>query len=75
VTKILERLASQIELELEEKLQSFNSIVLETTHSVDSFAVQVDQLGVELGVVMARLHHSATVSAGDLNNSDHVFNE
>ncbi|KAH6900696.1 hypothetical protein B0T10DRAFT_571311 [Thelonectria olida] len=62
VTKILERLASQIELELEKKLQTFSRTVIETAHSVDSFAVQVDQLGVELGIVMTRLHHTAAES-------------
>lgn len=62
MTKILEKLTSRIELELEEKLHSFSRTVLETTGSVDRFATQIDQLGLELGDLMAQMRHSATVS-------------
>ncbi|KAK7421528.1 hypothetical protein QQZ08_009943 [Neonectria magnoliae] len=44
VTKILETLTTQIEIEIEERLQSLNRVIHHTTDSVDTFAIQVDQL-------------------------------
>ncbi|KAI5467707.1 hypothetical protein BGZ63DRAFT_478074 [Mariannaea sp. PMI_226] len=55
VTKILEKLTIQVEVELWEKMKSLNRVVQSTADSVDNIAVRVDRAGVEFASVIARL--------------------
>ncbi|KPM42536.1 hypothetical protein AK830_g3973 [Neonectria ditissima] len=67
VTKILETLTTQIETELEERLQSLNRVIHSTTDSVDTFATQVDQLKNGLDtmgkIIQDQLHRTAQESS------------
>lgn len=65
VTKILEKLTTQIEDELEERLRSLNQVFHETAGSVDTFATQVNEIKTGLSmvdeVIQGQLHRTATV--------------
>ncbi|KAF7553206.1 hypothetical protein G7Z17_g3788 [Cylindrodendrum hubeiense] len=50
ITKVLENLTTQIEAELEERLQSLNRAFHETAGSVGTFATQIDELRTGLGM-------------------------
>ncbi|KAL6404762.1 hypothetical protein AUP68_11592 [Ilyonectria robusta] len=67
VTKILEKLTTQIEDELEERLRSLNRAFHETAGSVDTFATQVNEIKTGLSmvdeVIQGQLHRTAMESS------------
>lgn len=66
LTKILEKLTTQVEVDLEARLRSLDTIVQETVRGVGSLGPQVDHLRSGLGnlesVISGKLFRSAEVS-------------